>query len=202
MLYLHRQKTNTFINVPTPFSSRAASGLLMLLTNLLTCSKCFVISVASTISMMACRSVRYSFLGTETNGDSWTTSEKSYAWEKKTEREMTALQIARGLEWTVFPSWLRWQWRWIDALFTLPLWADQHARDILLLESNRITTQSGLLSLTDFSYTCDTWWCHKLFLDRVHKISILTISQIDTKIFDDLIKKVNKDIKNLIPNAI
>lgn len=47
----------------TPFSSRAASGLLMLLTNLLTCSKCLVISVASTISMIACRSVRYSFLG-------------------------------------------------------------------------------------------------------------------------------------------
>lgn len=52
----------------TPFSSRAASGLLMLLTNLLTCSKCLVISVARTISMIACRSVRYSFLGEEERG--------------------------------------------------------------------------------------------------------------------------------------
>lgn len=56
----------------TPFSSRAANGLLMLLTNLLTCSKCLVISVARTMSMMACRSDRYSFLGreTETDGES------------------------------------------------------------------------------------------------------------------------------------
>lgn len=46
----------------TAFSSRAANGLLMLLTNLLTCSKCLVISVARTMSMTACRSVRYSFL--------------------------------------------------------------------------------------------------------------------------------------------
>lgn len=53
---------NILLVTLTPFSSRAASGLLMLLTNLLTCSKCLVISVASTISMMACRSVRYSFL--------------------------------------------------------------------------------------------------------------------------------------------
>lgn len=56
----------------TPFSSRAANGLLMLLTNLLTCSKCLVISVARTMSMMACRSDRYSFLEreTETDGES------------------------------------------------------------------------------------------------------------------------------------
>lgn len=40
----------------------AAIGLLMLLTNLLTCSKCLVISVASTMSMMACRNVRNWFL--------------------------------------------------------------------------------------------------------------------------------------------
>lgn len=45
-----------------PPSSMAAIGLLMLLTNLLTCSKCLVISVASTMSMMACRSVRNWFL--------------------------------------------------------------------------------------------------------------------------------------------
>lgn len=43
-------------------SSRAAIGLLMLFTNLLTCSKCLVISVASTMSMTACRSVRNWFL--------------------------------------------------------------------------------------------------------------------------------------------
>lgn len=49
----------------TPFSSRAANGLLMLLTNLLTCSKCLVISVARTMSMMACRSDLYSFLERE-----------------------------------------------------------------------------------------------------------------------------------------
>lgn len=40
----------------------AAIGLLMLLTNLLTCSKCLVISVASTMSIIACRSVRNWFL--------------------------------------------------------------------------------------------------------------------------------------------
>ena len=39
-------------------SSMAAMGLLTLLTNLLTCSKCRVISVARTMSMMACRRVR------------------------------------------------------------------------------------------------------------------------------------------------
>ncbi len=33
-------------------------GLLMLLTNLLTCSKCLVISVAKSMSIIACRSVR------------------------------------------------------------------------------------------------------------------------------------------------
>lgn len=49
----------------TPFSSRAANGLLMLLTNLLTCSKCLVISVARTMSIMACRRVLYSFLERE-----------------------------------------------------------------------------------------------------------------------------------------
>lgn len=43
-------------------SSMAAMGLLMLFTNLLTCSKCRVISVASTMSIMACRSVRNWFL--------------------------------------------------------------------------------------------------------------------------------------------
>jgi hypothetical protein len=36
----------------------AASGLLMLFTNLFTCSKCFVISVAKTMSIIAWRSVR------------------------------------------------------------------------------------------------------------------------------------------------
>lgn len=40
----------------------AAIGLLMLLTNLLTCSKCLVISVANTMSIIACRSVRNWFL--------------------------------------------------------------------------------------------------------------------------------------------
>ncbi len=40
----------------------AAIGLLMLLTNLLTCSKCLVISVAKTMSIIACRSVRNWFL--------------------------------------------------------------------------------------------------------------------------------------------
>lgn len=53
----------------TPFSSRAANGLLMLLTNLLTCSKCLVISVARTMSMMACRSDLYSFLERERKRD-------------------------------------------------------------------------------------------------------------------------------------
>lgn len=42
----------------TSFTSSAARGLLTLLTNLLTCSKCFVISVAKTMSMIAWRSVR------------------------------------------------------------------------------------------------------------------------------------------------
>lgn len=51
----------------TPFSSSAAKGLLMLLTNLLTCSKCFVISVARTMSIMTWRRVRYSFLFKEGN---------------------------------------------------------------------------------------------------------------------------------------
>lgn len=50
-----------------PFSSSAAKGLLMLLTNLLTCSKCFVISVAKTMSIMTWRRVRYSFLFKEGN---------------------------------------------------------------------------------------------------------------------------------------
>lgn len=75
-LFLHRDKVSNFqgelqhffMFSLTPFSSRAASGLLMLLTNLLTCSKCLVISVASTISMIACRSVRYSFLGRRRSG--------------------------------------------------------------------------------------------------------------------------------------
>ncbi len=40
-----------------PVSSDAI-GLLMLFTNLFTCSKCFVISVARTISIMAWRNVR------------------------------------------------------------------------------------------------------------------------------------------------
>lgn len=39
-------------------SSMALMGLLMLFTNLLTCSKCRVISVANTMSIMACRRVR------------------------------------------------------------------------------------------------------------------------------------------------
>lgn len=55
---LHGVWTLTLVLV----SSMAAIGLLMLLTNLLTCSKCLVISVASTMSMMACRSVRNWFL--------------------------------------------------------------------------------------------------------------------------------------------
>lgn len=36
----------------------AAIGLLMLFTNLFTCSKCFVISVAKTMSIIAWRRVR------------------------------------------------------------------------------------------------------------------------------------------------
>lgn len=43
----------------------ALMGLLMLFTNLLTCSKCRVISVASTMSIMACRRVRNWFLNVE-----------------------------------------------------------------------------------------------------------------------------------------
>ena len=69
-----------FVFSLTPFSSRAASGLLMLLTNLLTCSKCLVISVASTISMIACRNVRYSFLERE----------------REREREMVRNQTGEG----------------------------------------------------------------------------------------------------------
>lgn len=42
----------------TIFSSSSAKGLLTLLTNLLTCSKCFVISVAKTMSIIAWRSVQ------------------------------------------------------------------------------------------------------------------------------------------------
>ena len=70
-IWLHIRIVNLCwcINILTPFSSKAAKGLLMLLTNLLTCSKCLVISVARTMSMMACRSVRYSFLNRPEGGN-------------------------------------------------------------------------------------------------------------------------------------
>lgn len=102
-LFLHRDEISNFqgelqhffmINL-TPFSSRAASGLLMLLTNLLTCSKCLVISVASTISMIACRSVRYSFLGRRKTGGTERRTEGQRWWrgrqqgKEKTESDMT-----------------------------------------------------------------------------------------------------------------
>lgn len=57
---LHRRRRSK--RALTFVSSRAAIGLLMLFTNLLTCSKCRVISVASTMSITACLSVRNWFL--------------------------------------------------------------------------------------------------------------------------------------------
>lgn len=103
----------------TPFSSKAAIGLLMLLTNLLTCSKCLVISVASTMSMIACRSVRYSFLKRvrcmSVGGQVWDKDSNT-----KYRQGETLWQPALSPTWTVWPSVLLWQWPWMKALSTSP----------------------------------------------------------------------------------
>ncbi len=65
-------------------SSMALMGLLMLFTNLLTCSKCRVISVASTMSIMACRRVRNWFLNFE-----------------------RLREFSTGSVWVIWNTWLR-----------------------------------------------------------------------------------------------
>lgn len=130
----------------TPFSSRAANGLLMLLTNLLTCSKCLVISVARTMSIIACRSVRYSFLEREreeTEAESQhgqnTAGRKRGKWNETTVR----WRAWRGV-WTVSPFWLQWQRWWMDVLFTVPIWGDRHMWAVSLGDSNHIIPYTSI----------------------------------------------------------
>lgn len=131
----------------TPFSSRAASGLLMLLTNLLTCSKCLVISVASTISMIACRNVRYSFLDRERERERWSGIRRVKAGQEEEGAEEPERVRDDSVVNSMKPrvnsfSLLTAVTAAMNGCFVhlLPLWGDQHMWAILLWDSNHITT--------------------------------------------------------------
>ena len=138
-----------FLNL-TPFSSRAASGLLMLLTNLLTCSKCLVISVASTISMIACRNVRYSFLERERERERERGGQESDGWRQDRGEEgpeeperVRDDSVVNSMKPRVNSfSLLTAVTAAMNGCFVhpLPLWGDQHMWAILLWDSNHITT--------------------------------------------------------------